>query len=72
VPSLVAGFQRKQGSWERDRIRIMKGSRFRMSSLGMNVLGMPVRPVGPVGRCVSSADTSLSLSLSLAPVAPRF
>src|SRR3981081_1402137 len=38
---------------------------FRVSSGLISVVGVPVRLEGPVGRCVSSADTSLSLSLSL-------
>jgi hypothetical protein len=43
----------------------MKRGRFCMSPLGTDVMGMVVRPVGAVARCVSVADTSLSLSLSL-------
>ena len=45
----------------------MRRGCFRVSSLGTNVMGMPACLCGPVGRCVSSADTSLSLSLSLCP-----
>jgi hypothetical protein len=33
--------------------------------LGTDVLGNVACPEGPVARCVSVADTSLSLSLSL-------
>jgi hypothetical protein len=33
--------------------------------LGTDVTGVVVRPTGPITRCVSLADTSLSLSLSL-------
>ncbi len=38
---------------------------FRVSQLGTDVSGIVARQFGAVGRCVSSADTSLSLSLSL-------
>jgi hypothetical protein len=38
---------------------------FRVFSLGTDVPGVATCSNGPVGRCVSSADTSLSLSLSL-------
>jgi hypothetical protein len=38
---------------------------FRVSPLGTDVTGIVVRPLGAVTRCVSVADTSLSLSLSL-------
>jgi hypothetical protein len=55
----------QRDSWERGRVRTMKGSSFRMSPFGTDMMGMPVRHGAPVGRCVSSADSSLSLSLSL-------
>ena len=48
--------------------RLMRGL-FSVSPLGMIVMSVPARRDGAVGRCVSSADTSLSLSLSLVPVA---
>jgi hypothetical protein len=38
---------------------------FRVSPIGTDVTGIVVRPAGAVCRCVSAADTSLSLSLSL-------
>jgi hypothetical protein len=63
----------QRDSWERGRVRTMKGSSsFRMSPFGTDMMGMPVRHGAPVGRCVSSADSSLSLSLSLSlvPVVP--
>jgi hypothetical protein len=43
----------------------MKRGCFRVSPTGMDVTGVVVRPVGAITRCVSVADTSLSLSLSL-------
>jgi hypothetical protein len=49
---------------EREPDRYMRGC-FRVSQLGTFVPGVAACPFGPVGRCVSSADTSLSLSLSL-------
>ncbi len=50
----------------------MKRGCFRVSSLGTFVPGVAAGPFGPVGRCVSSADTfSLSLSLSCPSSAPR-
>jgi hypothetical protein len=36
-----------------------------MSPSGTDVMGIVVRPRGAITRCVSLADTSLSLSLSL-------
>jgi hypothetical protein len=44
--------------------RTMRGC-FRVSSLGTDVPGVYGAQNGPVARCVSVADTSLSLSLSL-------
>jgi hypothetical protein len=41
---------------------------FRVSPTGTDVMGIVVRPVGAVCRCVGIADTSLSLSLSLLPI----
>jgi hypothetical protein len=38
---------------------------FRVSPTGIDVMGIVVRPAGAITRCVSAADTSLSLSLSL-------
>ncbi len=55
------GFKRLLG---RGPDRMMRGC-FRVSQLGTDVPGIAMRPLGAVGRCVSSADTSLSLSLSL-------
>jgi hypothetical protein len=43
----------------------MKRGRFYMSPSGIDVTGVVVRPLGAITRCVSLADTSLSLSLSL-------
>ena len=43
----------------------MRRGCFRVSSLGTDVSRVFRCPLGAVGRCVSSADTSLSLSLSL-------
>jgi len=43
----------------------MRRSCFRVSSMGTDVAGVAAARVGPVGRCVSIADGSLSLSLSL-------
>src|ERR1700691_4732789 len=43
----------------------MKRGCFRVSQSGTDVSGIPARPFGPVGRCLSIADASLSLSLSL-------
>jgi hypothetical protein len=43
---------------------LMRGC-IRVSPLGTDVTGVVVRPVGAITRCVSVADTSLSLSLSL-------
>jgi hypothetical protein len=43
----------------------MKRGCFRVSPNGADVMGVVVRPVGAITRCVSLADTSLSLSLSL-------
>jgi hypothetical protein len=40
--------------------------------LGTDVRRVGVRQYTPVGRCLSIADASLSLSLSLVPVAPLF
>jgi hypothetical protein len=53
-----------RGCWERVPDQMKRGC-FRVSPLGTDVMGVATRPCGPVGRCVSSADTSLSLSLSL-------
>jgi hypothetical protein len=44
---------------------VMKRGCFRVSPLGTDVMGVATCLCGSVGRCVSSADTSLSLSLSL-------
>ena len=49
----------------------MKRGCFRVSPLGTDVMRVGVRPNAPVGRCVSSADTSLSLSLSGPSSTPR-
>jgi len=43
---------------------MMRGC-FRVSPMGTDVMGIALRPVGALARCVSVADTSLSLSLSL-------
>jgi hypothetical protein len=43
----------------------MSGNEVRVSSHGTDVMGNRCAPVGVVSRCVSVADTSLSLSLSL-------
>ncbi len=43
----------------------MKRGCFRVSPIGTDVRGVVVRPWGAITRCVSVADTSLSLSLSL-------
>jgi hypothetical protein len=43
----------------------MKRGCFRVSPLGTDVTRVVVRPSGAITRCVSLADTSLSLSLSL-------
>src|SRR5665213_1466753 len=43
----------------------MKRCCFRVSPIGTDVMGIALRPTGAVCRCVSAADTSLSLSLSL-------
>ena len=43
----------------------MKRGCFRVSPIGTDVVGIVVRPAGAITRCVSLADTSLSLSLSL-------
>jgi hypothetical protein len=45
----------------------MKRGCFRVSPTGTDVMGVVVRPGGAITRCVSLADTSLSLSLSLLP-----
>ncbi len=45
----------------------MKRGCFRVSPFGTDVMGIVAHSGAPVGRCVSSADTSLSLSLSLCP-----
>jgi hypothetical protein len=52
------------GPWERDRIEMMRGC-FRVSPNGTDVMGLVAAREGSVARCVSVADTSLSLSLSL-------
>jgi hypothetical protein len=41
----------------------------RVSPIGTDVTGIVVRPTGAVCRCVSTADTSLSLSLSVPDLA---
>jgi hypothetical protein len=46
------------------RVAMMRGC-FHVSSLGTDVPGIYGAQCGPVARCVSVADTSLSLSLSL-------
>ena len=61
------GFKRLAGD-VRERPDRMTRGRFCMSPLGTDVMGIDVRPVGAVCRCVSAADTSLSLSLSLFPI----
>jgi hypothetical protein len=53
-----------RGCFGRGLDRMRKG-RVRMSSLGTGVMRDRCAPVGCVTRCVSAADTSLSLSLSL-------
>jgi hypothetical protein len=59
------GFQALVGNVvEREPDRYMRGC-FRVSQLGTDVQCVAACLFGPVGRCVSSADTSLSLSLSL-------
>jgi hypothetical protein len=55
----------RQRPWERALPdRKMRGC-FRVFSSGTNVTGVGVRQSTPVGRCLSIADASLSLSLSL-------
>jgi hypothetical protein len=49
----------------------MKRGRFCMSPLGTDVMGIGVPEKGVVVRCVSVADTSLSLSLSLLGISWR-
>src|ERR1039457_2519768 len=53
-----------RGSNGRGPDRMMR-SCFRVSSMGTDVAGVAAAREGPVGRCVSIADGSLSLSLSL-------
>ncbi len=63
--SFVAGVQRIAGSLEREPGRNgMSGNGVRVSSMGTDVMRDRCAPLGVVSRCVSVADTSLSLSLS--------
>jgi hypothetical protein len=55
-------------SWERENRSLLMRGCFRVSSLGTDVPGVYGAQDGPVARCVSVADTSLSLSLSLFPL----
>jgi AcrR family transcriptional regulator len=50
--------------------RMMRGC-VRVSPYGTGVVGVVARSEGPVARCVSVADTSLSLSLSLCSASSR-
>jgi hypothetical protein len=62
---VVAGFSAKGTLGRGTGSKRMLGNRVRMSPLGTDVRGVVVRPVRAITRCVSVADTSLSLSLSL-------
>jgi hypothetical protein len=64
--ALVAGVQRKEGFFgEGAGSKRMLGNGVRVESFETDVVRGRCAVMVPVSRCVSSADSSLSLSLSL-------
>ena len=65
----VAGVQRIAGFfWRGSRVETMLGNGVRVKSFETDVMGSRCASLGVVVRCVSTADSSLSLSLSLLAV----